>query len=184
MWFARPPSLSLYEPGRYGSHIDGSEGLGHGIEPLQGLAAHFALIYHPNDVLVIPTLGVTFGGAVGGWGTSTRYDGLTFSPDGLSFFATIDVIGIGVQAKLGSVTLSATTRAGIDVFAVGGRLSDPQIAEDATGKAYAIALRGDLRACVRAAHDGSSRVCLFGGPNFVEGSHLMNGGYAGIGATF
>ena len=184
-WVPRPPSLTLYEPGKYGSRIDGiRDGWVGGDTPLQGVGAHFALIYHPTRTLIVPTLGVTFGAATGGYGPTTRDDGLSFAPDSLSYFAMLDVIGIGLEGRTGAVTFSASARAGVDYFAVAGRLSDPQIAEDVTGKGWAIAVRGDLRLCVRASDSGSAKACVFGGPNLVEGSHLMNGGYAGLGATF
>jgi hypothetical protein len=184
-WVARPPGLTLYEPGKYGSRIDGiRDGFVGGDTPLQGVGAHFGLVYHPTRNLIVPTLGVTFGGATGGYGTTTRDDGLSFSPDSLSYFATLDLIGLGLEARRGPITVSASARAGVDYFAVSGQLTDPQLAADATGKGWALAIRGELRLCGRVSDDGVAHVCIFGGPTLVEGSHTMNGGYAGLGATF
>jgi hypothetical protein len=148
------------------------------------VGVHLGITWRPSRHIIIPTLGATFAGTGGGYGATTRDDGLTFNPSEIGYFMTLDLIGFGLESRSGPITASASVRAGVDYFAVTGRLSDPQIDEDATGIRFALALRAEARVCGRTSHDSTARVCIFGGPTLLEGTHWMNGAVAGLGATF
>lgn len=125
--------------------------------------------------LYLPTLGVTYWGAVG---PSPR---VTTSVDGTivelrpyrSSILDVSLIGIGLQAPLKRWLVTADVTAGFSIFFLPGSVAAGNVTEDTNASALSPTLRVNLTGCRR--FDPWTRLCAVLSPN-VYSFGFFNGG--------
>lgn len=143
--------------------------------PLGFVGAGVYASFRLSRLVYIPTLGVSYWGAVG---PSPR---ITASVDGTfvelrpyrSSMVDVTVVGIGLQAPLRRWQVSADVLAGFSLFFIPGSVAAGNLIEETTASALSPTVRLNFTGCRR--FDPWTRLCLVVSPN-VYNFGFLNGG--------